>query len=77
MMVISGAILRVVDGEKLLTIPKAAEYLGVSHMTIRRYIRDDRLHPIKPGRDYLIERDELEQFKKPSPGRPRKPSPQQ
>jgi excisionase family DNA binding protein len=61
------------DGDDLLTIPKAADLLGVSHMTIRRYIKAGHLHPIQPGRDYLIQRDELEQFKKPRPGRPRGP----
>jgi len=65
-----------VDGEKLLTIPKAADYLGVSHMTIRRYIDAGRLHPIKPGRDYLIERDELVALQRPKPGpKPKPPAP--
>jgi excisionase family DNA binding protein len=65
-----------VDGDELLTIPKAAERLSVSHMTIRRYIDHGLLQPIKPGRDYLIPAEQLDALKRPKPGpKPRRPSP--
>jgi excisionase family DNA binding protein len=62
-----------VEGEKLVTIPAAAERLHVSHMTIRRYIRDGLLKPIKPGRDYLIDVDQLDALTRPKPGPKRRP----
>ena len=57
-----------VEGDELLTIPKAAERLNVSHMTIRRYIKGGQIHPIKPGRDYLIPADQLDGFERPKRG---------
>jgi excisionase family DNA binding protein len=57
-----------VAGDELLTIPKAAKRLNVSHMTIRRYIEHGLLHPTKPGRDYLIPAEQLDGLKRPKPG---------
>jgi hypothetical protein len=37
-------------------------------MTIRRYVRDGLLTPIKPGRDYLIPADQLDGLRRPKPG---------
>lgn len=70
------AILRRVEGDELLTIPKAAERLRVSHMTIRRYIEHGLLDPIKPGRDYLIPASQLDALQRPKPGpKPKPPAP--
>lgn len=79
MLLVMMGILTPVEEDKLLTVQAAARTLGVSHMTIRRWIDNGVLHPIRPGREYLIDRDELERFRDPSrrpqPGRPRKPAP--
>lgn len=71
-----GGTIRCMEGRELLTIPKAASELQVSHMTIRRWIKNGHLTAIKPGSDYLIWSDDLERFRdprnRPQPGRPRK-----
>jgi excisionase family DNA binding protein len=75
-MLMSGGTIRRMEGDELLTIPKAAAELGVSHMTIRRWVKAGHLRAIKPGSDYLIHRKALEPFRdrgnRPQPGRPRK-----
>lgn len=61
-------------GEReLLTIKQAAEDLGVSVMTVRRYMDAGRLTPYRPGREIFFWSDELERFKQTrrDPGRPR------
>lgn len=72
----SGGTIRRMGADDLLTIPKAAAELGVSHMTIRRWITNGHLKAIKPGSDYLIRRKALEPLRdkdnRPQPGRPRK-----
>jgi len=66
------------EGQEFVTVQTAATELGVSHMTIRRWIEAGHLHPIRPGREYLILREELERYRdpkaRPQPGRPRKPA---
>lgn len=61
----------------MLTIKQAAEDLGVSVMSVRRYVEAGRLTPYRPGRELFFWSDELEQFKasRRPPGRPRKPRP--
>ncbi len=75
MMTRAGGTIRRMAGDELLTIPKAANELAVSHMTIRRWIKAGHLQAIKPGSDYLIYREHLEPFRRrenrPRPGRPR------
>jgi excisionase family DNA binding protein len=72
-----GTISRVEEDE-LLTVQSAATELGVSHMTIRRWIGAGHLKPLRPGREYLILRRDLERLRdpqaRPQPGRPRKPA---
>jgi excisionase family DNA binding protein len=61
-------------GEReLLTIKQAAEDLGVSVMSVRRYIEAGRLTPYKPGRELFFWSDELDRFKasRRPPGRPK------
>lgn len=63
--------------EDYVLIPVAAKELGVSRQTLWRYVTHDRLPAEKVGRDYVIRREDLDEFKanrKPA-GRPRKPSP--
>jgi len=61
----------------LLTIKQAAEDLGVSVMSVRRYIDAGRLTPYQPGRELFFWSDELARFKKTRKpaGRPRKQPP--
>ncbi len=58
---------------KLLTIKQAAEDLGVSVMSVRRYVEAGRLTPYRPGREIFFWSDELERFKakRKPPGRPK------
>jgi excisionase family DNA binding protein len=69
---------RVEEGE-LITIQTAAHDLNVSHMTVRRWIKAGHLHPIRPGREHLLLREEVERFRdpkvRPQPGRPRNHAP--
>lgn len=63
----------------MLTVQKAAAELGVSHMTIRRWIEHGHLKPRRPGREYLIRRKDVDRLRdpkaRPQPGRPRKTEP--
>lgn len=54
------------------TVTEAAEYLGYSEHTIRKYIRRDLLAASKFGTSVVIHKDECDRFKKVkrSPGRP-------
>ena len=60
---------------ELLTIKQAAAELEVSVMTVRRHIEAGDIVPLRPGREYLIHRDELNRYKtnRRRPGRPSKP----
>jgi excisionase family DNA binding protein len=73
-----GTICRVEESE-LLTVQSTAKELGVSHMTIRRWIEHGHVKPIRPGREYLIRRRDVERLRdpkaRPQPGRPRKAPP--
>ena len=46
----------------LLTTTQAADWLGITESLVRRYCRDGRLRGQKLARDWLIEKDDLEQF---------------
>jgi excisionase family DNA binding protein len=62
----------------LITTREAAEMLGVSPVRVRQFIRQNRMAAEKFGRDHLLDRDEVERFKRqgrrsgPKGGRPRK-----
>lgn len=47
----------------MLTIKQAADDLGVSVMSVRRYVEAGRLTPYRPGREIFFWSDELERFK--------------
>ena len=46
----------------LKSIEEAAGLLGISTWTVRSYIRDGRLKPVRIGRRVLLCEDELERF---------------
>jgi excisionase family DNA binding protein len=75
-----GTICRVEEDE-LLTVQTAANELGVSHMTIRRWIDAGHIKPLRPGREYLLRRLDVDRMRdphnRPQPGRPRKTPPSQ
>ncbi len=45
-----------------MTVPEAAVFLGVNPETIRRNIWQKRLPAIRRGRQWFIEREDLERF---------------
>ncbi len=48
--------------EALVPIEKAAELLGISPWTVRKYIRDRKLMAVHIGRRVLVEQSELRRF---------------
>jgi excisionase family DNA binding protein len=48
--------------QPLKSIDEAAGLLGISKWTIRGYIRDGKLKPVRLGRRVLMEEAELERF---------------
>ena len=45
--------------EALLSVERAAEVLGISVWTIRRYVSTKKLRPVRIGRRVLLEESEL------------------
>jgi excisionase family DNA binding protein len=68
---------RVDADEEILTLPAAAESLGLSHVTLWRLVKAGRLHAVQIGRIRGITRSELERFRQLDRpiGRPRKTPP--
>jgi excisionase family DNA binding protein len=48
--------------EELLPLPEAAERLGVSIYTVRRWIKDGKLRAFRPGKEYRVREADLEEF---------------
>lgn len=46
----------------MLTLPEAAEELGVHYMTVYRYVRTGRLPALKEGAEYRVSRSDLREF---------------
>ena len=46
----------------LKSVGEAAELFGISRWTVRSYIRDGKLKPVRLGRRVLVEETELERF---------------
>lgn len=46
----------------LITVKEAAEYLGVSTMTIRRYLHAGKIEGVQYSRDIKINKDSLDKF---------------
>jgi len=47
---------------KLLSIEDSAGLLSISPWTVRKYIREGKLRPVRIGRRVLLEESELERF---------------
>jgi excisionase family DNA binding protein len=60
-----------------MTLPEAAELLGVHRTRVWQYVRDGVLTGRKVGRDYVVKRDEVLKIKEcpPRRGRPPRPTP--
>ncbi len=58
-----------------VSVKEAAEILGISTKRVYRYIETKRLPAYKPGRDYLLPREAVKQFKLKTAGRPREKTP--
>lgn len=54
------------------TTEEAGEYLGMDPSMIRRYCRQDKIKAKKIGRDWLIEKAELDRFEPQPRGNPHK-----
>ncbi len=48
--------------QPLRSVEQAAGLLGISPWTVRSYIRDGKLKPVRLGRRVLVEETELERF---------------
>jgi excisionase family DNA binding protein len=46
----------------LRSVEEAAELLGISKWTVRAYIREGKLRPVRLGRRVLVAEEELERF---------------
>lgn len=46
----------------LKSVDQAADLLGISPWTVRAYVRDGHLRPVRIGRRVLLEETELERF---------------
>jgi excisionase family DNA binding protein len=64
--------------EELLSPQEAADRLGVSVYTVRRWIKDGKLRAFKPGKEYRVREADLEEFLAAREVRPKAiaPSPQ-
>jgi excisionase family DNA binding protein len=60
--------------EELLPLPEAAERLGVSVYTVRRWIKDGKLKAFKPGKEYRVREGDLEEFLAAREVRPKAPT---
>jgi len=48
--------------EALLSIERAAQVLGISPWTVRRYIANKKILPVRIGRRVLLEQQELQRM---------------
>jgi excisionase family DNA binding protein len=56
-----------------LPLPEAAERLGVSIYTVRRWIKDGKLRAFKPGKEYRVREADLAEFLAAREVRPKAP----
>lgn len=52
------------DFKRWLDLSSAAEYLDKSTVTIRRWIKEDKIPYYKPGKEYLFLEEDLDEFMK-------------
>ncbi len=50
------------DFKLWLDISNTAEYLNKSQITIRRWVQEGRIPYYKPGKEYLFEKEDLDEF---------------
>lgn len=50
------------DFKKWLNLKSAAEYLNKSAVTVRRWIKDDKIPYYKTGKEYLFLEEDLDEF---------------
>lgn len=48
------------EGKQLLTIIEASAYLNITHVTLRRWIKEKRIHSSRIGKKHLIKKDHLD-----------------
>jgi excisionase family DNA binding protein len=48
--------------EELLSLQEAADHLGVSVYTVRRWIKEGKLRAFKPGKEYRIQESDFKEF---------------
>lgn len=63
------------DLSNYITVKEAATMLGISVKRVYRYVEEGRLAAFKPGRDYMIPKEAVRQFKLKNAGRPREKTP--
>jgi excisionase family DNA binding protein len=59
--------------EELLSLQEAADRLGVSVYTVRRWIKDGKLRAFKPGKEYRVREPDFEEFLRTREVRPKAP----
>jgi excisionase family DNA binding protein len=59
--------------EELLSLQEAADHLGVSVYTVRRWIKEGKLRAFKPGKEYRIQESDFEEFLRVREVRPKAP----
>ena len=65
------------ESAEFLTVDEAARLVGLSHWTVRNYVRRARLTKYRSGNRTLVSRVELLELLKPVKVRPAKPSARQ
>jgi excisionase family DNA binding protein len=58
--------------DNFLSVPEAAEKLGVSRWRVNQFINENRLPAQKVGRAYIIKETDLKLVENRKPGRPSK-----
>jgi excisionase family DNA binding protein len=59
--------------DELLSLQEAADRLGVSVYTVRRWIKDGKLRAFKPGKEYRVREPDFEEFLRTREVRPKAP----
>jgi excisionase family DNA binding protein len=57
------------DDRMPVGLAEAASLLGVSHATLRAQVHRDRLKATKVGRDWLVDRREIDRYRREVQGR--------
>lgn len=49
-------------GKELLTITEASALLNITHVTLRRWIKENRIHTSRIGKKHLIKRSHIDEL---------------